>query len=94
VRNWYVYGLGANDVLNQIGVQSGTRATLIPDIQGSVIGALDAASGAPSKAGYQSYGESGAAAVSSFGYSGARVATGGLYDLRARIYSPALGRFL
>jgi hypothetical protein len=34
-----------------------TRATLIPDIQSSLIGALDAASGTLTKAGYQPFGE-------------------------------------
>jgi YD repeat-containing protein len=45
IGNWYSYGPGPNNVLNQMKVASGTRATFIPDIQGSFIGTLDAASG-------------------------------------------------
>jgi RHS repeat-associated protein len=68
---------------------------LIPDIQGSIIASLDAASAAMTKAGYQPYGESGTTA-GTFRYTGARIdaETSGLYDFRARMYSPRLGRFM
>jgi len=94
IQRWYAYGLGSNDVLNQINVAAGTRATLIPDIQGSVIASLDSGSGALSKIGYLPYGKS-ASASGSFGYTGQRIdpETNGLYYYRARHYSPALGRF-
>jgi hypothetical protein len=49
-------GQGSNEVLNQMNVAAGTRATLIPDIQSSVIGAL-ASGGTLIKTGYQSFGE-------------------------------------
>ncbi len=42
IGNWYAYALGPNDVLNQMSGAGTTRATLIPDIQGSFIGSLDA----------------------------------------------------
>jgi RHS repeat-associated protein len=60
-----------------------------------VIGALDASSGTLTKAGYQPYGESGSTA-GTFRYTGARIdaETNGLYNFRARMYSPVLGRFL
>ncbi len=76
-------------------VASGTRATLIPDVQGSFIGALDASSGALTKYGYQSYGESGTTG-GSFRYTGQRIdpETNGLYYYRARMYAPAWGRFM
>ena len=45
-------------------VASGTRATLIPDVQGSFIGALDASSGTLTKYGDQTYGESGTTGTS------------------------------
>jgi RHS repeat-associated protein len=95
IQNWYAFGSGPNDVLNQVNLTGSTRATYIPDIQGSVVGALDASSGALTKAGYQTYGESGTTA-GTFRYTGARIdaETNGLYDFRARIYSPVLGRFL
>jgi hypothetical protein len=41
VANWYAYGLGANEVLAQMNIAGSTRATFVPDIQGSIIGTLD-----------------------------------------------------
>ena len=41
---------------NQIGATTG--ATYVPDIQGSIVASLDAASGALTKAGFQPFGES------------------------------------
>ena len=84
-----------NNVLSQMNVAANTRTTFIPDIQGSVIGSLDSSSGAITQAGYQTYGESGTT-TGTFRYTGARIdaETNGLYDLRARMYSPTLGRFL
>jgi RHS repeat-associated protein len=95
VGSWYAFGVGPNDALNQVNLTGSTRATFIPDIQGSVIGSLDASSGTITKAGYQPYGESGSTA-GTFRYTGARIdaETNGLYDFRARMYSPVLGRFL
>jgi RHS repeat-associated protein len=95
IQNWYAFGAGPNDVLNQINVAGSTRATYIPDVQGSIIASLDASSGILTKAGYQTYGESGTTA-GTFRYTGARIdaETNGLYDFRARMYSPMLGRFM
>ena len=72
-----------------------TRATNIPDIQGSIVASLDASSGTLTKAGYQTYGES-SVTSGTFRYTGARIdaETNGLYDFRARMYSPTLGRFM
>ncbi|MGC1779742.1 MAG: RHS repeat-associated core domain-containing protein [Xanthobacteraceae bacterium] len=93
IGNWYAYGLGPNDALNQMNVASATRATFIPDIQGSFIGSLDASSGTLSKFGYQTYGET-PAPNSTFAYTGQRIdPETGLYYYRARMYSPAWGRF-
>jgi len=94
IQNWYSFGTGPNAVLNQVKVADSTRATYIPDIQGSIIASLDASSGTLTKAGYQTYGES-TVATGTFRYTGARIdaETNGLYDFRARIYSPMLGRF-
>lgn len=84
IQRWYAYALGPNDVLNQMNVVAGTRATLVPDIQGSVITSLDSDSGTLSKLGYLPYGKS--ASTGPFGYTGQRVdaETGGLYYYRAR----------
>ena len=67
----------------------------MPDIQGSIVASLDAASGALTKAGFQPFGETPSTA-GTFRYTGARIdaETNGLYDFRARMYSPVLGRFL
>jgi RHS repeat-associated protein len=82
-------------VLNQMNVPAATRATCIPDIQGSFIAAVDAVSGTLTKTGYFPYG-GGATVPTSFGYTGPRAdpETSGLYYYRARMYSPVLGRFL
>jgi RHS repeat-associated protein len=95
IQRWYAYGLSSNDLLNQNNIIAATRATLIPDIQGSIIASLDSGSGLLSKIGYLPYGKS-TTAPSSFGYTGQRIdpETNGLYNFRARIYSPTLGRFL
>jgi RHS repeat-associated protein len=95
VQRWYTFGAGPNDVLNQMNVAAGTRTTLVPDTQGSVLASLDSGSGALAKAGYQPFGES-SSTSGTFRYTGARIdaETNGLYDFRARMYSPVLGRFL
>jgi len=95
IRQWYAYGLGSNDVLNRMDVVAGTRATFIPDIQGSTIGTLDSVSGTLTKRGYLPYGAS-ASAVGSFAYTGQRIdaETNGLYYYRARMYAPTFGRFM
>ena len=93
IERWYANGLGSNDVLNQVNVAAGTRETYVPDVQGSVQGMLDLG-GTLAKMGYQPYGTS-ANATGPFGYTGQRFDTvSGLYYYRARMYSPALGRFL
>jgi RHS repeat-associated protein len=90
----YNYALGPNDVLNATDVPANTRKTLIPDAHGSIIATLDSGTGALAKQGYQTYGESGNAAAG-FAYTGQRLdVQTGLYYYRARMYSPALGRFL
>ncbi len=95
VLDWYAFGAGPNDALTQLNVTANTRVTYIPDLIGSVIGALDSGTGAITKTGYQPYGESPSTA-GTFRYTGARIdaETNGLYDFRARMYSPVLGRFL
>jgi len=95
VLRWYAFGAGPNKVLSQVNVATNARATFIPDIQGSIVGSLDSSSGTITKTGYQLYGESGSTA-GTFRYTGGRIdpETNGLYDFRARMYSPTLGRFL
>ncbi|SFJ52107.1 RHS repeat-associated core domain-containing protein [Bosea sp. OK403] len=94
VLRWYAYGLGSNEALNQIEVPSATRTSFIPDIQGSVQATLASATGTLAKAGYLPFGQS-AASTGTFRYTGQRIdPETGLYYYRARMYAPALGRFL
>ena len=39
---WYAFGLGPNDALAQMNGAGTTRATYVPDIQGSIVASLDA----------------------------------------------------
>jgi len=102
LQAWYAFGPGVDDVLNRMDVAGGTRATLIPDIQGSVIGQL-ASGGTLSKAAYLPFGENPSLTTAGYQYTGRRLdpETGGataqpsgLYYYRARMYSPTWGRFL
>jgi|GEM_PF-3476175 len=89
-------------MLNEMNVAANSRATPIPDIQGSVIGSLDAASGALFQAGYLPFGENTATTTGRFRFTGrrqdantaSRAQPSGLYYYRARMYAPDLGRFL
>lgn len=102
IQAWYAFGLGADAVLNQMNVAAGTRATLIPDIQGSIIGSLDSG-GTLTKIGYQAFGENPSLTSGGFRYTGQRQdpetagsvsQPSGIYYYRARMYSPGWGRFL
>jgi RHS repeat-associated protein len=99
---WYAYGIGPDAVLNQMNVGASTRETMIPDVQGSIIGTLDSG-GALSKAGYQAFGENPALTSGTFQYTaqrfdpetaGSTSQPSGLYYYRSRMYSPTWGRFL
>jgi RHS repeat-associated protein len=94
VLRWYAYGLGPNDVLGQINLPAGTRATFIPDLLGSIVGTLDSA-GTLTKIGYMPYGAPSNSA-GPFRFTGQHIdpETGGLHYYRARMYSAAWGRFL
>jgi RHS repeat-associated protein len=95
IARWNAYGLGSNDVLAQMNVPAASRATFIPNIQGSILSTLDSATGALTKTGYLPYGKS-ASVPASFGYTGQRAdpESFGLYYYRARMYMPAWGRFM
>jgi YD repeat-containing protein len=73
---WYAYGPGPNAVLNRMNVTAASRQTLIPDIQGSIIGVLDSASGALTKAGYQPFGENPTTTTGGFRYAGPAAGSG------------------
>jgi RHS repeat-associated protein len=92
---WYAYGTGSNDVLSQVTI-GGARATMVPDIQGSVLATLDSATGVFARQNYLPYGKSASASIpGTFGYTGQRIdAESGIYYYRARMYHPGWGRFL
>ena len=84
------------DQLNQITI-GGSRATMIPDIQGSILATLDSGTGTFTRQNYLPYGKSASATITgTFGYTGQRIdtETNGLYYYRARMYHPAWGRFM
>ena len=103
VQTWYAFDLGPDAVVSQMNVASGTRATLIPDVLGSVAASLDS-SGMLTKFGYQTFGENPTLTTPGLRYVARRLdpETGGsttaqpsgLYYFRARTYSPTWGRFL
>jgi RHS repeat-associated protein len=102
VQRWYAFGQGPDAVLNQMNAALGTRETMIPDLQGSIIGTLDSG-GTLAKSGYQPYGENPAVVTGTYRYTarrfdpetaGSTAQPSGLYYYRARAYSPAWGRFL
>jgi len=88
------YGLGIDDAVMVIDVATGTRDSLIPDIQGSMIGSLASGTAILTKIGYTPYGTS-ATATPGIRYTGRRLdALTGLYHYRARAYRDDWGRFL
>ncbi len=94
ILRWYAYGLGPNALLNQMNMGAGTRATLIPDMLGSIIGSMDSSTAAISSFAYRPYGSSSAPPVQ-FGYTGQRIdAESGFYYYRTRQYHSGWGRFL
>jgi RHS repeat-associated protein len=90
----YTYGRSLDEALNQI-APTGQRSILVPDVQGSTAATVDSATGAVIAAGYKPFGETDDT-TGSFRYTGRRIddETLGLYYYRARMYAPALGRFL
>jgi RHS repeat-associated protein len=107
IQNWYSFAptaaFGPDAVLNQMNVAAATRATLIPDVLGSVVGALDAASGSLTKIGYGVYGENPGLTSGTFRYTarrfdaetaGGAAQPSGLYYFGTRMYSPTWGRFM
>lgn len=84
-------------------VATDTRETLTPDVQGSIVGVLNSGTGALTRIGYEAFGENPGLTSGTYRYTAQRLdpetagstsQPSGLYDYRARIYSPTLGRFL
>jgi len=103
LERWYAFGQGPDAVLGQMNVAAGTRETMIPDIEGSIIGTLDSGTGVLTKSGYQPFGENPSIITGTYRYTtrrfdpetaGSSAQPSGLYYYRARTYSPTWGRFL
>jgi RHS repeat-associated protein len=103
LQRWYAFGQGPDAVLGQMNVALGARETMIPDIQGSIVGMLDSGTGALTKSGYQPFGENPTLTSGTFRWTGRRfdpetagsaTQPSGLYYFRARMNSPTWGRFL
>ena len=94
VGNWYAYAAGPNAVLNRMNVAGSSRQTLIPDIQGSIVGSLDASTGTLTRTGYQPFGANPSLSGGSFQYTAARFdPESGFYYMRTRMYRTDWGRF-
>ncbi len=89
------YLLGGNELISQ--ERDGALSYYLHDAQGSVRALADAAGTVTDRYRYSAYGESRhtGTTVNPYQYTGQQLdERTGLYSLRARFYSPALGRFL
>jgi RHS repeat-associated protein len=96
VQRRYVYGPGADEVLVWYeGAGTGDRRYLHADERGSVIAVSDNAGNAIAVNTYDEYGIPGANNQGRFQYTGQIwLSELGMYDYKARMYSPTLGRFM
>jgi RHS repeat-associated protein len=77
------------------GAGTSDRRWLLPDHQGSVVAVTNASGAAMQVNTYDEYGVPGASNLGRFQYTGqAWLAEVGLFDYKARLYSPTLGRFM
>ncbi len=92
----YVHGPGADDPLIWYeGSGSADRRSLVPDRQGSIVAVADWSGNLVAINSYDPWGVPGAANLGRFQYTGqAWLPELGMYHYKARIYWPALGRFL
>lgn len=90
----YVFGPGFDEPLIRVDI-AGVKTYLHSDRQGSIIARSNASGAVLDKYKYSSFGETPSLANSTFGYTGQRYdADLGMYYYKARIYDPAIGRFL
>ncbi|MES1158348.1 MAG: RHS repeat-associated core domain-containing protein [Terricaulis silvestris] len=94
----YVHGPGVDDPLlwyEGATVSASTRRSLQQDYQGSIVSVADSNGAALNVNTYDEYGVPGSSNAGRFQYTGqAWLPEVGLYYYKARIYAPALGRFL
>ena len=92
----YVFGPGIDEPLVQYeGAGTAAKNWLYANQQGSVVALANGSGATTSSQAYGPFGETNGAPASRFGYTGQQyLAPLGLYYYKARMYSPALGRFL
>jgi RHS repeat-associated protein len=92
----FVHGAGVDEpIVWYEGTGTGDRRFLHADERGSIVAISNAAGSVTSVNTYDEYGRPGAANVGRFQYTGQKwIAETGLYDYKARMYNPALGRFM
>ncbi len=90
----FVYATGLDEPVVEIS-SGGTKTFFHRDRLGSIIARTNNSGAVTQRYEYGPYGESAALAGTSFGYTGQRYdAESGLYNYKARYYTPAIGRFL
>ena len=96
VTRRYVYGPGVDEpILWYEGTGTGDKRWLHADERGSIVAVSDAGGNALAVNTYDEYGIPGAGNLGRFQYTGQKwIAEVGLYDYKARMYSPTLGRFM
>ncbi|WP_213766671.1 RHS repeat-associated core domain-containing protein [Caballeronia sp. dw_19] len=92
----YVFGPGVDAPLVQYeGVGTTAKSWLYANQQGSIVALANVTGATTSSQAYGPFGETQGTPTSRFGYTGQQyLAPLGLYYYKARMYSPALGRFL
>ncbi|MFM0268477.1 RHS repeat-associated core domain-containing protein [Paraburkholderia sediminicola] len=92
----YVFGPGVDAPLAQYeGMGTGLKKWLYANQQGSIVAVTNAVGATLGMPAYGPFGETEGKPESRFGYTGQQyLASLGLYYYKARMYSPALGRFL
>ncbi|MBX9815872.1 MAG: RHS repeat-associated core domain-containing protein [Sphingomonas sp.] len=92
----HVHGPGVDEpILSYEGAGTSDRRWLHADERGSIVAVSDGAGNAMVINSYDEYGIPGAGNQGRFQYTGQKwVADFGLYDYKARMYSPTLGRFM
>ncbi|MBX9815877.1 MAG: hypothetical protein K2X76_14345 [Sphingomonas sp.] len=92
----HVHGPGVDEpILSYEGAGTSDRRWLHADERGSIVAVSDGAGNALAVNTYDEYGIPGASNLGRFQYTGQKwIAELGLYDYKARMYSPTLGRFM
>ena len=94
LTNRYIHGLSIDDLVSTVS-SAGTVTYCQSDQEGSIVANTDSSGNVLSTFSYSPFGESNNLTASGFGYTGQLYdSETGLYNYKARYYSPSLGRFL